>query len=78
VRARDARRQQVVPNPSASFVRLDTGMIDARIRLQQKGFAVRRGETFSGLCATWISVEVRDDTTSNSFVAALREVIEHD
>jgi histidinol-phosphate aminotransferase len=48
------------------------------VHLQQKGFAVRRGETFPGLSATWIRVAVRDDTTSDSFVAALREVIEHD
>jgi hypothetical protein len=28
---------KVVPNPSVSFVLLDTGMTDARVHLQQKG-----------------------------------------
>jgi histidinol-phosphate/aromatic aminotransferase/cobyric acid decarboxylase-like protein len=59
-------------------VLLDTGMTDARVHLRQNGFAVRRGETFPGLSATWIRVAVRDDTTSDSFGTAQREVIEHD
>lgn len=67
----------VVPSPSASFVLIDTGRADARLRLQRKGFAVRRGQTFPGLSASWIRVAVRDEATTDSFVAALREVIEH-
>jgi histidinol-phosphate/aromatic aminotransferase/cobyric acid decarboxylase-like protein len=56
---------------------LDTATTDARVHLQQKGFAVRRGVTFRGLSATWIRVAVRDDITRDSLVAALRKVIEN-
>ncbi len=66
---------RVVPAPSASFVLLDTGVPDIRIRLHARGFAVRRGETFPGLAAGWIRVAVREVDTSDRFVLALREVI---
>jgi histidinol-phosphate aminotransferase len=65
----------VVPAPSASFVLLDTGMPDVRIRLNHEGFAVRRGETFPGLAPGWIRVAVRDTRTSDRFAAALQEVL---
>jgi histidinol-phosphate aminotransferase len=66
---------RVVPAPSASFVLLDTGMPDVRMRLNQEGYAVRRGETFPGLAPGWIRVAVRDTETSDSFAAALQEVL---
>ncbi len=66
---------RVVPAPSASFVLLDTGMPDVRMRLNQEGFAVRRGETFPGLAPGWIRVAVRDTRTSDRFAAALQEVL---
>jgi histidinol-phosphate aminotransferase len=66
---------RVVPDPSASFVLLDTAIADVRSRLQRRGFAVRRGETFPGLAPGWIRVAVRDAGTSERFAAALREVI---
>ena len=65
---------QVVPDPAASFVLLDTGIADIRTRLHAHGFAVRRGETFPGLDAGWIRVAVRDPDTSDRFVSALAEV----
>jgi histidinol-phosphate aminotransferase len=65
----------VVPHSQASFVLLDTGRPDARMRLQEKGFAVRRGETFPGLSASWIRVAIREPEVSDQFVAALRELI---
>jgi histidinol-phosphate aminotransferase len=64
-----------VPAPSASFILLDTGLADVRIRLNQEGFAVRRGETFPGLAPGWIRVSVRDTQTSDRFARALREVL---
>ena len=66
---------RVVPDASASFVLLDTAIADVRSRLQHRGFAVRRGETFAGLAPGWIRVAVRDDGTSDRFATALREVI---
>jgi histidinol-phosphate aminotransferase len=66
---------RVVPAASASFVLLDTGVHDVRTRLHQRGFAVRRGETFPGLGPGWIRVAVRDPATSDRFAAALQDVI---
>jgi histidinol-phosphate aminotransferase len=66
---------RVVPDPSASFVLLDTAIGDVRTRLQARGFAVRRGETFPGLAPGWIRVAVRDGGTAERFATALRGVI---
>ncbi len=66
---------RVVPDASASFVLLDAGITDVRTRLHERGFAVRRGETFPGLAPGWIRVAVRDTGTSDRFAAALREVL---
>ena len=73
-RLTDVAAVRVVPDASASFVLLDTGIADVRARLHGYGFAVRRGETFPGLAPGWIRVAVRDVTTSDRFAAALREV----
>jgi histidinol-phosphate aminotransferase len=69
---------QVVPNPAGSFILLGTGVAGIRIRLQHKGFAVRRCETFPGLSDSWIRVAVRDADVTDRFVAALQEVTGHD
>jgi len=74
-RLADLRTVRVVPDPSASFVLLDTPTADVRTRLHACGFAVRRGETFPGLAPGWIRVAVRDVATSNQFALALAEVI---
>jgi histidinol-phosphate aminotransferase len=66
---------RVVPGASASFVLLDTPVADVRSRLQDQGFAVRRGETFAGLGPGWIRVAVRDAETSDQFATALQRVI---
>jgi histidinol-phosphate aminotransferase len=65
---------RVVPQPSASFLLIDTGVADIRTRLHAHGFAVRRGETFPGLGPGWIRVAVRDAGTSDGLAAALAEV----
>ena len=45
----------------------------ARVRagLRERGFAVRRGDTFPGLGADWLRVAVRDTACGDAFVAAL-------
>lgn len=70
-RLADVPAVRVVPDPSASFVLLDTRVGDIRTRLHSHGFAVRRGETFPGLAPGWIRVAVRDTATSDRFAAAL-------
>jgi len=62
---------RAVPDATASFVLLDTGIEDMRARLLHRGYAVRRGETFPGLGPGWIRVAVRDTGISDRFTAAL-------
>jgi histidinol-phosphate/aromatic aminotransferase/cobyric acid decarboxylase-like protein len=64
----------VVPNPRASFVLVRTPQPESWVPLRDKGFAVRRGDTFPGLGAHWIRVAVRDRQTSVAFAHALQEV----
>jgi histidinol-phosphate aminotransferase len=64
---------RVVPDAEASFVLIDTGITDIRARLLDRGFAVRRGETFPGLGPGWIRAAVRDAATSGQFAAALAD-----
>ena len=52
--------------PSGAQVRAD---------LRDRGFAVRRGDTFPGLGADWLRVAVRDTACSDAFVAALRDCV---
>jgi histidinol-phosphate aminotransferase len=67
---------EVVPDPAASFVLLHvTGHPGIRNALRDKGFAVRRGETFPGLDSQWIRVAVRDNEVTDAFVTALKEVL---
>jgi hypothetical protein len=53
-----------VIDSQAPFVLVDTSSIDPlrsiRRPLAERGFAVRRGETFPGLGPTWIRLAVRD------------------
>jgi histidinol-phosphate aminotransferase len=65
---------RTVPDPQASFVLVHT-LPDVRLALRDKGFAVRRGDTFPGLGPEWIRIAVRDRRTTNSLVDALKEVL---
>jgi histidinol-phosphate aminotransferase len=65
----------VVPGAAASFVLLCTARPDVRTRLHERGFAVRRGETFPGLDERFIRVAVRDPDTSNRFARALADAL---
>ncbi|MFH8796232.1 Rv2231c family pyridoxal phosphate-dependent protein CobC [Streptomyces sp. NPDC017941] len=56
------------------LVRVD-GARDVRERLRERGFAVRRGDTFPGLGPEWVRVAVRDRATTDAFLSALRAVL---
>jgi histidinol-phosphate aminotransferase len=62
--------------PRSSFVllRVPDG---SRVRqaLRDRGWAVRRGDTFPGLSADHLRVAVRDPATSSAFAAALAEAL---
>ncbi|WP_344338092.1 Rv2231c family pyridoxal phosphate-dependent protein CobC [Kitasatospora putterlickiae] len=58
--------------PAASFVLVELPGADAiRARLRALGFAVRRGDTFPGLGPDWLRLAVRDEATTDRFLAAL-------
>jgi len=66
----------VVGAPASSFVLvrvIDGGAV--RIALRQRGFAVRRGDTFPGLGPDWLRIAVRDRTVSDAFLGALADVL---
>ncbi|MFH8987594.1 Rv2231c family pyridoxal phosphate-dependent protein CobC [Streptomyces sp. NPDC017940] len=56
------------------LVRVD-GAREVRARLRERGFAVRRGDTFPGLGPEWVRVAVRDRATTDAFLSALRAVL---
>ncbi|MFB7473781.1 Rv2231c family pyridoxal phosphate-dependent protein CobC [Kitasatospora sp. NPDC056184] len=63
--------------PAASFVLLELPGADAvRARLRTLGFAVRRGDTFPGLGPDWLRAAVRDEATTDRFLAALAEALD--
>jgi histidinol-phosphate aminotransferase len=66
---------RIVPSPAASFLLVDTGRPDTRLHLHDRGFAVRRGETFPGLGEHWVRIAVRDQAASIAFAHALQEVL---
>ena len=47
-----------------------------RERLRDRGWAVRRGDTFPGLSGDHLRVAVRDPATSRAFAAALAETLD--
>ena len=63
--------------PASAFVsvRLD-GADKIRLELRERGYAVRRGDTFPGLGADWLRIAVRDTATIDAFVTTLTTVIE--
>jgi histidinol-phosphate aminotransferase len=63
---------RVLGEPVASFVllRVDGGGA-VRLALRDRGWAVRRGDTFPGLGADHLRVAVRDPDTTDAFVSAL-------
>jgi histidinol-phosphate aminotransferase len=69
------RGVDVAPDPRGSFVLLRIATEGVQKALRDKGFAVRRGDTFPGLGPEWIRVAVRDEATSAAFAAALKEIM---
>jgi histidinol-phosphate aminotransferase len=63
----------VVPDAAASFLLVRTDRPAIWEPLRERGFVVRRGDTFPGLGAQWIRVAVRDRKTSDAFASALVE-----
>ncbi|GIF18883.1 histidinol-phosphate aminotransferase [Actinoplanes tereljensis] len=77
------RRLAHVPNltvagsPAASFVSVRLpGADKIRLELRERGYAVRRGDTFPGLGPDWLRIAVRDTAITDAFVATLTDVIE--
>ena len=77
------RRLAHVPNltvagsPAASFVSVRLPDADKiRLELRERGYAVRRGDTFPGLGPDWLRIAVRDTAITDAFVATLTDVIE--
>jgi histidinol-phosphate aminotransferase len=61
---------------ASAFVLLQISEGEAvRRALRERGFAVRRGDTFPGLGPDHLRVAVRDRPTTDAFVAELREVL---
>ena len=71
VRALEATGLRPVPG-EAPFVLVEVGR-GVREALRDRGYAVRRGDTFPGLDAGWVRIAVRDPATSDGLVRALTE-----
>ncbi|MFF7895604.1 Rv2231c family pyridoxal phosphate-dependent protein CobC [Streptomyces sp. NPDC007907] len=56
------------------LVRVD-GASAVRRRLRDLGYAVRRGDTFPGLDEKWLRLAVRDRSTTDGFLRALRRAL---
>ncbi|MGV9215328.1 Rv2231c family pyridoxal phosphate-dependent protein CobC [Micromonospora sp. RB23] len=68
---------RVAGRPASAFVLLSLpGATRVRAALRDRGWAVRRGDTFPGLGPDWLRVAVRDRDTTDAFIAALREIME--
>jgi histidinol-phosphate aminotransferase len=69
-------RDMIDGRPESAFVllRLD-GADKIRLRLRDRGWAVRRGDTFPGLGPDWLRVAVRDTATTDAFVTTLDDVL---
>jgi histidinol-phosphate aminotransferase len=69
---------RVAGDPASSFVLVRVRVPEGapvRDRLRERGYAVRRGDTFPGLGPDWLRLAVRDTATSDAFVAVLADVL---
>jgi histidinol-phosphate aminotransferase len=67
---------EVIGDPRSSFVLLRLpGGLRVRQALRERGWAVRRGDTFPGLSGDHLRVAVRDPATSRAFAATLAEIL---
>ncbi|MEQ4301512.1 Rv2231c family pyridoxal phosphate-dependent protein CobC [Plantactinospora sp. B6F1] len=68
---------RVAGTPASAFVLVHLpGAARVRLALRDRGFAVRRGDTFPGLGPDWLRLAVRDTATTDLFVAALAGILE--
>jgi histidinol-phosphate aminotransferase len=66
----------VAGSPASAFVAVRLAGADkVRLELRERGYAVRRGDTFPGLGADWLRVAVRDTATTDAFLATLNDVL---
>jgi len=66
----------VAGDPASAFVAVRLAGADkVRLELRERGYAVRRGDTFPGLGADWLRIAVRDTATSDAFLATLSDVL---
>ncbi|GIJ80666.1 histidinol-phosphate aminotransferase [Micromonospora phaseoli] len=68
---------RVAGRPASAFVLVRISGAD-RIRhaLRERGWAVRRGDTFPGLGPDWLRIAVRDRATTDAFTEVLAEIME--
>ncbi|RFS83141.1 threonine-phosphate decarboxylase [Actinomadura spongiicola] len=70
-----ARGIYVVPEARASFLCLRVpDALGLRALLRQRGYAVRRGDTFPGLGTDWLRVAVRDRASNDALLDVLGEL----
>ncbi|SCL18023.1 histidinol-phosphate aminotransferase [Micromonospora nigra] len=68
---------RVAGRPASAFVLVHLRGADrVRHALRDRGWAVRRGDTFPGLGPDWLRVAVRDRATTDAFTAVLAEILE--
>lgn len=68
---------RVVGRPASAFVLVHHPGADAvRRALRERGWAVRRGDTFPGLGPDWLRIAVRDPATTDAFTTVLAEILE--
>lgn len=67
---------RVAGEPASSFVLIRVaGAERVRLALRERGYAVRRGDTFPGLGADWLRIAVRDTALTEAFADTLAEVV---
>ena len=66
----------IAGEPAAAFVAIRLAGADKiRLELRERGWAVRRGDTFPGLGPDWLRIAVRDTFTTDAFIEALIDAI---
>jgi histidinol-phosphate aminotransferase len=66
----------VAGSPASSFVLVHVpGVTALREALRERGYAVRRGDTFPGLDGGWLRLAVRDTATTDAFVDVLKGLV---
>ncbi|GMA19385.1 hypothetical protein GCM10025862_14060 [Arsenicicoccus piscis] len=71
----DAGLQVVPPNAPFVLARHDQARL-LRVRLRDKGIAVRRGDTFPGLGPQWLRFAARDPEVVEELTATLRPILD--